>query len=102
MSSSAYRPRFGFDIRIHPDTPPRPSVKRRCAKPGCGADAEVYVPKSRHDLSERQWLCRDHLREHNRSWNYFAGMSDAEIEQFCLDAITGHRPTWPLGKRAAS
>jgi hypothetical protein len=41
------------------------------------------------------------LRQHNARWNYFADMSGDEIERFCLDAITGHRPTWPLGKRAA-
>ena len=28
-------------------------------------------------------------------------MDDAEIQQFRLDAMTGHRPTWQLGKRAA-
>jgi hypothetical protein len=102
MSSYAYRPRFGFDIRINPDPPRRPQVARRCAAPGCNAGADVYVPKSRHDMNDRHWLCREHLREHNQRWNYFAGMSDQEIEQFCLDAVTGHRPTWPLGKRAAS
>ena len=102
MSSYAYRPRFGFDIRIHPDPPRRPAVAKRCAMPGCGAGADVYVPKTRYDMNDRHWLCREHLREHNRGWNYFAGMSDQEIERFCLDSVTGHRPTWPLGKRAAS
>lgn len=29
-------------------------------------------------------------------------MSGAQIEAFCVDAVTGHRPTWPLGKRAAT
>jgi DnaJ-class molecular chaperone len=28
-------------------------------------------------------------------------MSEAEIEAFREAAITGHRPTWPLGKRSA-
>jgi DnaJ-domain-containing protein 1 len=102
MSSYAYRPPFGFDIRINPDAPRRPSMAKRCAMPGCGAGAELYVPKSRHDMNDRQWLCREHLREHNQRWNYFAGMSDAEIERFCLESVTGHRPTWPLGKRAAA
>lgn len=102
MSSYAYRPRFGFDIRINPDKPRPKVVGKRCAKPGCAATAEVYVPKTRNDMSDRQWLCREHLREHNQGWNYFAGMSDQEIERFCLDSITGHRPTWPLGKRAAN
>src|SRR5262245_6094222 len=101
MSTYVYRPRFGFDIRINPDPPRRPSMAKRCAMPGCGAGAELYVPKTRHDMNDRQWLCREHLREHNQRWNYFAGMSDREIERFCLDSVTGHRPTWPLGKRAA-
>jgi hypothetical protein len=102
MTSNAYRPRFGFDIRINPDKPRPKAVGKRCAKPGCTATAEVYVPKDRNDMNDRQWLCREHLREHNQGWNYFAGMSDQEIERFCLDSVTGHRPTWPLGKRAAS
>jgi hypothetical protein len=102
MTSNAYRPRFGFDIRINPDKPRAKPVGKRCARPGCAAPAEVYVPKNRNDMNDRQWLCREHLREHNQGWNYFAGMSDNEIERFCLDSITGHRPTWPLGKRAAS
>jgi hypothetical protein len=52
-------------------------------------------------MEDRHWLCREHLREHNSRWDFFAGMSNEEIERFCLDAITGHRPTWPLGKRSA-
>jgi DnaJ-domain-containing protein 1 len=28
-------------------------------------------------------------------------MSEKEIETFRNEAVTGHRPTWPLGKRAA-
>ncbi len=29
----------------------------------------------------------------------FTGMSEKEIEHFRVEALTGHRPTWPLGKR---
>ena len=101
MSSSTYKPKFGFDIRIHPDPPRRAPVTRGCAMPGCSGVAELRVPKTRHNMDDRQWLCREHLRQHNERWNYFADMSGDEIQQFCLDAITGHRPTWPLGKRAA-
>jgi hypothetical protein len=103
MSSAAYRPRFGYDIRINAERRPRAPVKaRRCSAPGCQETAELNVPKSRHNMDERTWLCGFHLREHNAQWDFFAGMSNEEIERFCLDAITGHRPTWPLGKRAAS
>ena len=28
-------------------------------------------------------------------------MNEDQIEAFRNDAVTGHRPTWPLGKRAA-
>lgn len=102
MSSATYRPRFGYDIRINATRPqPIPPAKKRCAAPGCREPAEINVPKSRHNMDERHWLCRTHLREHNAQWDFFAGMSHEEIERFCLDAITGHRPTWPLGKRAA-
>jgi len=101
MSSSGYKPRFGFDIRIHPDPPRRPTVAKICAMPGCSGAAELRAPRNRYNLEDRQWLCREHLREHNQRWNYFAGMTNEEIERFCLDAITGHRPTWRLGERTA-
>jgi hypothetical protein len=103
MSSTDYRPRFGYDIRINPDPPPRRPAAgaRACAIAGCREPAECNVPKHRDNLEDRQWLCRAHLREHNAGWNYFAGMLPDEIERYCHEAITGHRPTWPLGKRAA-
>ena len=103
MSSTSYRPKFGFDIRINPGEPKRArsSTTRRCAVAGCTEAAEHRVPKDRNNMDDRQWLCRAHIRERNARWNFFEGMSGEEVEKFCLDAITGHRPTWPLGKRAA-
>src|SRR4051794_24310082 len=99
-----YRPRLGYDIRINPDPPlrARAPVKQRCARSGCGESAEWRVPRSREQMDERIWLCRDHLKAHNETWNFFAGMTEAEIERHCLEALVGHRPTWPLGKRAAA
>jgi hypothetical protein len=99
-----YKPRFGYDIRIHPDVPPpRPQAKvQPCSVKGCIEMADTRAPRTREHMDERVWLCRAHLRAHNESWDYFAGMSEAEIERHCLEAIVGHRPTWPLGKRAAA
>jgi hypothetical protein len=103
MSYKGYKPKFGYDIRIKPAvSKKRPVTQKQCAAPGCREAGEVNVPKTRNNLDDRHWLCRDHLREHNRRWDFFANMSDADIERFCLDALTGHRPTWPLGKRAAA
>jgi len=102
MSSAAYRPRFGYDIRISQDAPRLTAKARRCAVAGCQSAAELRVPKDRHNMDDKHWLCRAHIRERNERWNFFAGMSNEEVEKFCLDAITGHRPTWPLGKRTAT
>jgi DnaJ-domain-containing protein 1 len=102
MSSATYRPKFGYDIRINPDAPRRTAQMKRCAVAGCRNAAELRVPMDRHNMDDRHWLCREHIRERNQRWNFFAGMSNEEVERFCLDAITGHRPTWPLGKRTAT
>lgn len=101
MSTADYRPRFGKDIRIKPDAPVRAPAARPCARPGCSGEGAFRVPKARDRLDEHLWFCLLHAREHNEHWDYFGGMSQTEIEAFAEDALTGHRPTWPLGKRAA-
>ena len=102
MAKAEYKPRFGKDMRIKPDVLPK-TVKqtRDCDHPGCAGEGAFRVPLSRSNLSDHRWLCLEHARAHNEHWDYFNGMSEAEIEAFRIDAITGHRPTWPLGKRAA-
>ena len=100
MAKPSYSPRLGHDIRIKPDEVH--VVKTRlCAVKGCEGEGAYRVPKSRDQLSSYLWLCLAHAREHNEHWDYFAGMSEAEIERFRDEAVIGHRPTWPLGKRAA-
>jgi hypothetical protein len=99
MANAGYRPRFGKDIRIKPDVRAVPQI-RECEREDCRDEATCHVTKSRKNLSERIWLCLTHAREHNEHWDFFEGMSEDEIERFRIDAITGHRPTWPLGKRA--
>jgi hypothetical protein len=96
-----YKPRFGYDIRINREVPKQAPVRQHCTVKGCSQAAEARAPRSRDRMDERIWLCREHLRAHNETWNYFAGMSEAEIERHCLEALVGHRPTWPLGKRTA-
>jgi len=101
MGAAHYRPRFGKDIRIKPDAPARPPAAKPCAKSGCEGEGTFRVPRSRERLDQHIWFCLQHAREHNETWDYFHGMSPPEIEAFVVDALTGHRPTWPLGKRAA-
>jgi len=101
MAKASYSPRFGRDIRIKPDVPQPPVRSRACAIKGCEGEGAYRVPKSRDQLSTYMWLCLRHAREHNEHWDYFAGMSDEEIRSFQNEAVIGHRPTWPIGKRAA-
>jgi DnaJ-domain-containing protein 1 len=37
------------------------------------------------------------VRAYNRDWDFFAGMSQPEIEAYLREDVTWHRPTWPLG-----
>ena len=94
--------KFRDNIRIKRDEPVVATVDvRPCAQPGCKEEGACRVPKSRDELSRHVWLCLAHARAHNESWDFFRGMSERDIESFRNDAIVGHRPTWPLGKRAA-
>ena len=101
MGEAGYRPRFGKDIRIKPDGSVRADEPRSCSARSCKGEGSFRVPRARDRLDEHLWFCLEHARQHNEHWDYFNGMSEAEIEAFRVDAVTGHRPTWPLGKRAA-
>ena len=96
--------RFKSDIRIKPDKkePAKAEkVTRMCDAPDCVGPGQCRVPRSPQNLSEYYWYCPAHARAHNESWDYFKGMDDAQVQQFREEAMFGHRPTWPLGKRAA-
>jgi len=104
MDKQAARARFKERIRIKPERPqatPTTEKLRPCAHAGCVEEGAFRVPKSRERLNEHIWFCLIHAREHNESWDYFRGMSETEIERFRDEAVTGHRPTWPIGKRTA-
>ena len=90
-----------FDrIRIKPTADePRPSDEPCCDHPGCAARGEFRAPKGR-DAEGQYWrFCKDHVREYNQSYNYFAGMSDSAVMNYQKDASIGHRPTWAMGAR---
>ncbi len=36
------------------------------------------------------------MREYNKSYNYFNGMSDKDVAAFQKANLTGHRPTWGM------
>lgn len=69
------------------------SSPRRCDMPGCRDGGGHRAPKNRA-LSEYYWFCQEHAREYNQAWNYFAGMSDREVEDQIISSHYGDRPTW--------
>ncbi len=72
---------------------------RSCDHPGCVAGGDFRAPKSRLDLHDYHWFCLDHVRAYNSAWNYYAGMSDAEIEAEIRHDTVWQRPSWRLGDR---
>ena len=75
---------------------------RSCAVEDCAGTAAYPAPRSRGALSQYIWLCLEHVRAYNIAWDFYAGMSEAEIEAHRRADSTWRRPTWPLGAREAN
>ncbi|HZB93468.1 MAG TPA: J domain-containing protein [Stellaceae bacterium] len=75
------------------------AATRLCDHPGCAASGDYRAPRSRDRLRQFYWFCLDHVRAYNAQWNYYAGMSAAEIEAEIRNDTVWQRPTWPLGGR---
>ncbi|MGH6814133.1 MAG: J domain-containing protein [Hyphomicrobiaceae bacterium] len=90
-------------IRIRRVPPPEArdgSNHARCRWKGCERAGLFRAPAGRGREGLYYLFCADHIRQYNASYNYFDGMSDAELEQFHKDAACGHRPTWKVGANA--
>lgn len=72
---------------------------RLCDHPGCEAGGEYRAPRSRLELNHYYWFCLDHVRSYNAAWNYYAGMSESEVEAEIRRDTVWQRPTWKLGQR---
>lgn len=68
-----------------------------CQWKGCSSAGLHRAPMGRGREGQYLRLCLEHVREFNASYNYFAGMSNAEVEAYQKDSVTGHRPTWRVG-----
>ena len=72
---------------------------RLCDHPECAAGGDFRAPKSRLDVHDYYWFCLDHVRAYNAAWNYYAGMSDSEIEAEIRSDTVWQRPSWKIGDR---
>lgn len=85
-------------IKLKPNSPEftdgtrKQALKRRCDMPGCPDEGEHKAPKDR-SLSDYYWFCFEHAKEYNKAWDYFSGMSAAEMQDYIYSANIWERPT---------
>jgi len=64
-----------------------------CEWKNCRESGKFKAPLEKDNSKNYKWLCEEHIKLFNKSWNYFEGMSQDEIEIFLKSDITWHRPT---------
>ena len=86
----ANRSPLDYDISVTADKRRRARVRgqkgetaaeaRKCDWPGCASPGLYRAPKSPDRLNEYQWYCQDHIRDFNKSWNYFQNWSEEDMD----------------------
>ena len=64
-----------------------------CEWKNCDKKGEFRAPIEKDNSKKYKWLCEEHIKLFNKSWNYFEGMNQNEIENFLKSDLTWHRPT---------
>ena len=68
-----------------------------CEWENCRESGKFKAPIEKDNSKNYKWLCENHIKLFNKSWNYFEGMSQTEIENFLKSDLTWHRPTQQFG-----
>ena len=72
-------------------------MKNICEWDNCKESGDYKAPIEKDNSKNYRWLCEDHIKLFNKSWNYFDGMHQNEIEDFLKSDLTWHRPTQKFG-----
>ncbi len=75
--------------------------KRCCDMPGCPDQGIHKAPKHR-GLNDYYHFCFAHIKEYNKAWDFFSGMSEREVQDHMSKSRYGDRPTWRFDKDAAT
>ncbi len=81
---------------------------QKCEHKGCDAIGDCKAPKpfsarsapipgQRTPPEDHHWFCARHAAEYNQSYDFFEGMTEAEITAFQASAVYGHKRTWRFG-----
>tara|TARA_R110002124_G_scaffold176026_1_gene343919 strand:- start:11924 stop:12562 length:639 start_codon:yes stop_codon:yes gene_type:complete len=102
---------FNFDMRASTDKKKKARGRRgmsgavetsarACQHPGCRETGQYRAPRSRDQLDEYLWFCKDHVREYNLKWNFFDGQTEAEMHGTMEHERVWGRATQPFGSAA--
>ncbi|MBW9087097.1 J domain-containing protein [Rhizobium wenxiniae] len=91
---SKYFDRIRTRRKRQQDAPPQAPT---CQWDGCDKPGVHKAPVGRNAENQFFIFCFEHVKEYNKGYNYFSGLSDGEIARYQKEAITGHRPTWKVG-----
>lgn len=64
-----------------------------CEMPGCPNEGNHKAPKHR-GLNDYYLFCVNHIKEYNKAWDFFSGMSNNEVQNHMQKSRYGDRPTW--------
>ena len=57
-------------------------MKIICDWNNCNKIGEYKAPIEKDNSKDFRYLCLEHIREFNKNWNYFANMTDKQINEF--------------------
>ena len=80
-------------------TKQKENTERICSNPECNELGVYPAPKSREKLREYLYFCINCIRDFNKSWNYFEGLNEQELEVEIRKSVTWDRPSWKFGTK---
>ena len=71
-------------------------IVKICDNENCNEKGEYRAPKSRIRLNEYFYFCLKHIKEYNKSWDFYKGLTVNQIELSMRKDTVWDRPSWPL------
>ena len=68
-------------------------MKIICDWSNCKKVGNYKAPIEKDNSKKFRLLCLEHIKIFNKKWNYFANMTNEEIEYFIKSDLTWHKPT---------
>ena len=72
------------------------NILKICDYKNCYKTGKYKAPISRSNLNNYYFFCLNHVKEYNKSWDFYKGLSIDEMELSLRKDIVWDRPSWPL------